>query len=93
MTDTIWQQALPLLPPEAAGNRPTETARPDFGLDSLDFVELVLQIEQQFDIRFSAAEVTELRRVQLSLSGTERARRQSLHAQFFARLLQNGSWL
>jgi len=93
MSDTIWQRALPLLPPEAATNRPPKMARPDFGLDPLDFIELVLQIEQQFDIRFSAADVTELRQVQLSLSGPARPLRQSLYAQFFAQLLQNGSWL
>lgn len=92
MTDTIWQQALPLLP-AATGNRPTKTARPDFGLDPLDFIELVLQVEQQFGIRFTAAEVTELHQVQLSLSGIERTQRYSLYAQFFAQLLQNGSWL
>lgn len=90
MTNTIWQQALP---PAAASSGPTKMTRPDFGLNPLDFIELLLQIEQQFGIRFSAAEVTELRQVQLSLSGTERARRQCVYAQFFAQLLQNGSWL
>jgi hypothetical protein len=49
MTDTSWQQALPPLP-VAAGNHPTQAARPDFGLDPLDFVELLLLIEQQFRI-------------------------------------------
>lgn len=94
MTDALWQQALPLLPPEAAANPlPTATARPDFGLDPLDFVELLLQVERQFNIRFSAAEVTELRMAQLLLSGPERSRRQALYAEFFAQLIQNGSWL
>jgi acyl carrier protein len=93
MKDAIWQQVLPLLPPAAAAAQPPGTTRPDFGLDPLDFVELVLQIEQQFDIRFSAAELTELRLVQLVLSGVARPLRQSLHAKFFAQLLQSGAWL
>jgi hypothetical protein len=82
MSDTSWQQAWPLLPLEPAGNRPPEMTRPDF-------VELVLQIKQQFDIQFSTAEVTKLRRIQLSLSGTARPLRQSLYAPFFAKLFQN----
>jgi acyl carrier protein len=49
MTNTIWQQVLPLLL-AAAGNHPTKATRPDFGLDPVDFVELLLQIEQQFRI-------------------------------------------
>jgi hypothetical protein len=93
MKDAIWQQALRLLPPGAAGDYSTGTTRPDFGLDALDFVELVLQVEQQFDIRFSATELTELRMVQLVLGGVEQPLRQSLYAQFFAQLLQNGAWL
>ncbi|WP_139926329.1 acyl carrier protein [Hymenobacter sp. DG01] len=93
MIEAIWQQVLPLLPPGAAGSQPTEKSRPDLGLDSLDFVELVLQVEQQFSIRFSAAELSELRLVQLSLSGIERSLRQSVYAKFFAQLLQSGSWL
>lgn len=93
MKDVIWQQALRLLPPSAACDYSTATTRPDFGLDPLDFVELVLQVEQQFDIRFSAAELTELRMVQLVLSSVERPLRQSLYTEFFAQLLQNGAWL
>lgn len=92
MKDAIWQQALPLLPPLPAHDCLT-AARPDFGLDPLDFVELVLQVEQQFGIRFSAGELTELRMVQLLLSGVERPLRQTLYAEFFAQLLQNGKWL
>ncbi|MBG8555069.1 acyl carrier protein [Hymenobacter guriensis] len=93
MKTAIWQQVLPLLPPGAADRQPTKPARPDFGLDPLDFVELVLQVERECGIRFSAAELTELRMVQLLLSGVERPLRQSLSAQFFAQLLHNGSWL
>ena len=93
MKEAIWQQALPLLPPPTAGNHPMNTARPDFGLDPLDFVELVLRVEQHFGIQFSAADLTELRMVQLLFSGVERPLRQPLYAEFFAQLLQNGQWL
>jgi acyl carrier protein len=93
MKDAIRQQALLLVPPRVADDQPTATNCPDFGLDPLDFVELVLQVEKQFGIRFSTAELTELRTVQVALSGVERPLRQSLYADFFAKLLLNGTWL
>lgn len=93
MKDALWQQVLPLLPPSATATSSTATVRPDFGLDPLDFVEMVLRVEAHFGIRFSDAEVEELRTVQLLLRSVERSSRLSLYAEFFAQLLQNGHWL
>jgi acyl carrier protein len=93
MKDAIWQLALPLLPPRVACDQPVATVRPDFGLDPLDFVEMILQVETQFDIRFTSAELVELRAVQVLFSSVARPLRQSLYAEFFASLLLNGNWL
>jgi acyl carrier protein len=68
--DRIWQQAVDLLPfPAMPETR--EVVRPDFGLNALDFVELVLQVEQHFNFRFSAAQLEDLRAVQLVLDNAE----------------------
>ncbi|TPG65299.1 hypothetical protein EAH73_12485 [Hymenobacter nivis] len=43
--ETVWQQAVRLLPPATDKRQPRPATRPDFGLDALDLVELV-QVEQ-----------------------------------------------
>lgn len=87
----IRQQALSLLPDTVVPRGP-EPERPDFGLDALDFVALLLQVEQHFNCRFSPAQLTDLRAVQLLLSNAKRPRRQQLYAAFFAQLMQQGDW-
>jgi len=89
--DCIWQQALDLLP-DAARPHHTEPERPDFGLDALDFVELLLQVEQHFGCRFSPTQLADLRAVQLVLDRAERPQRRQLYAAFFAQLMQHGEW-
>lgn len=85
--ESIRQQASRLLP-DAVVPRSHTTGRPDFGLDTLDFVELLLQVEQHFDCRFSCAQLDDLRAVQLLLDSAERPRRRQLYAEFFAQLMQ-----
>jgi hypothetical protein len=88
--DAIWQQVLPLLPPGAATG--CLASLPALGMDSLDFVKLVMHVEQHFGIRFSSAELEDLRTVQLLLSDTPRHLRRSLYAKFFAQFLHNSPW-
>jgi acyl carrier protein len=89
--ESIRQQAIRLLP-DAVLPRSSKPERPDFGLDTLDFVELLLQVEQHFGCRFSPAQLADLRAVQLVLNGAEQPRRRQLYAQFFAQLMQQGDW-
>ncbi|SNC65320.1 acyl carrier protein [Hymenobacter gelipurpurascens] len=91
MKDAFWQQVMSLLPHPSAGG-PLTAVSIGLGLDSLDFVELVLEVEKQFDIRFSHAELAELRTVQLLLSDIDQHLRRPLYAQFFAQLLQKSTW-
>ena len=90
--ESIRQQALRLLPDVVVPRSPTPE-RPDFGLDTLDFVELLLQVEQHFDCRFSPVQLEDLRAVQLLLNSVERPRRRQLYAEFFAQLMQQGDWV
>jgi acyl carrier protein len=89
--ESIWQQAMRLLP-DAVVPRSPKTERPDFGLDTLDFVELLLQVEQHFDCRFSPAQLEDLRAVQLLLNSAARPHRRQLYAEFFAQLMHQGDW-
>jgi acyl carrier protein len=88
--ETVWQQAVRLLPP-ATDERPPPT-RPDFGLDALDFVELVQQVEQHFGFRFSAEQLADLRAAQLVLNRAAPPLRKQLYAEFFAQLMQQEDW-
>lgn len=90
--DTIWQQAVRLLPPDIS-EQPPPAGRPDFGLDALDFVELVQQVEQHFGFRFSAEQLADLRAAQLVLSSAAPPLRRQLYAEFFAQLMQQADWL
>ena len=90
--ESIRQQALRLLP-DAVVSRSSKPERPDFGLDTLDFVELLLQVEQHFDCRFSPAQLDDLRSVQLLLNSAARPRRRQLYAEFFAQLMQQRDWV
>ena len=85
--ESFWQQAERLLP-DAVVLRGAAPERPDFGLDTLDFVELLLQVEQHFGCRFSPAQLADLRAVQLLLNRAERPKRRQLYAEFFAQLMQ-----
>ena len=89
MNDAIWQRVLPLLPAPADRCRPSDFLQEDLGLDSLDCVELVLQVERSFDIRFSDLELEQLRTVQDLVDGIERHLRLPLARLFFAQLLSN----
>jgi hypothetical protein len=89
--ESIRRQASRLLPDTVVPRGPAPE-RPDFGLDALDFVELLLQVEQHFDCRFSPAQLADLRAVQLVLSSAERYQRRQLYAEFFAQLMQQGDW-
>jgi acyl carrier protein len=89
MNDAIWQRVLPLLPACAEGCRPTDFLQDDLGLDSLDCVELVLQVERSFDIRFSDPELEQLRTVQDLLDGIERHLQLPVARLFFAQLLSS----
>ena len=91
--DSIWQQAVRLLPPDTNSQPPPSAGRPDFGLGALDFVELVQQVEQHFNFRFSAEQLADLRGVQLVLNGAPLPLRRQLYAEFFAQLMQQGDWL
>jgi hypothetical protein len=90
--DTIWQLATRLLPPGTNESQPLPAERPDFGLDALDFVELVQQVEQPFGFRFSADQLADLRAVHLVLHRAAPHRRQ-LYAAFFTHLMQQADWL
>jgi hypothetical protein len=89
--ETVWQQAVRLLPP-ATDERLTPPPRPDFGLDALDFVELVQQVEQHFGFRFSAEQLADLRAAQLVLNRAAPPLRKQLYAEFFAQLMQQEDW-
>ena len=91
--DTIWQQAVRLLPPDTPEQLPPPAGRPDFGLDALDFVELVQQVEQHFSFRFSAEQLADLRAAQLVLRRAAPPVRRQLYAEFFAQLMQQADWL
>jgi len=73
--------------------QPRPATRPDFGLDALDFVELVQQVEQHFGFRFSAAQLADLRAAQLLLNSAAPHLRKQLYAEFFAQLLQQENWV
>jgi hypothetical protein len=72
MNNAIWQQLLPLLPPNAIGCHPAEILPTDLGLGALGYIALVLRVECHFGIEFSVAELEELRTGQDLLSGLER---------------------
>ncbi|UOQ69945.1 acyl carrier protein [Hymenobacter volaticus] len=91
--DTIWQLAVRLLPPRSIEQLPPSAGQPNLGLDALDFVELIQQIEQHFNFRFSAEQLQDLRTAQLVLSSASPRRRRQLYAEFFAQLMQQGDWL
>jgi hypothetical protein len=74
-------------------NKVPPAERPDFGLDALDFVELVQQVEQHFGFRFSADQLADLRAAQLVLNRAAPRWRRQLYAAFFAQLMQKGDWL
>jgi acyl carrier protein len=86
MNDAIWQQVLPLLPASA---QPTDLLQDDLGLDSLDCVELVLLVENRFDIRFSDPELKQLRTVQDLLDGIERGLQRPGGRVLLAQLISN----
>ncbi|MCB2411079.1 acyl carrier protein [Hymenobacter sp. BT178] len=90
--DTIGQLAVRLLPPDT-NEPPPSAGRPDFGLSALDFVELLLQVEQHFNIRFSAEQLEDLRVAQLVLNRAAAPLWRQLYAEFFAQLMQHGDWL
>jgi hypothetical protein len=89
--ESCRQRATSLLPAMAVSRGPVPE-RPDSGLDVLDFVELLLQVEQHFSCRFSPAQLAGLRAAQLVLSRAERPRRRQLYVEFFAQLMQQGDW-
>jgi len=91
--ETIRQQAVGLLPPDIDKQQPWPASRPDFGLDALDFVELLQQVEQHFGFRFSAAQLADLRVAQLVLNRAALHLRKQLYAEFFAQLVQQEDWL
>jgi acyl carrier protein len=91
--ESIRQQALRLLPDAVVPRIEHKPERPDFGLDTLDFVELLLQVEQHFDCRFSPAQLEDLRAVQLLLNSAARPHRRQLYAEFFAQLMQQRDWV
>ena len=86
MNDAIRQQVLPLLP---AGAQPTDFLQDDLGLDSLDCVELVLLVENRFDIRFSDPELKQLRTVQDLLDAIERGLQRPGVRVLLAQLISN----
>ena len=90
--DTIWQQAVRLLPPDTNEQLSPSASRPDFGLDVLDFVELVQQVERHFDIQFSSEQLADLRAAQLVLNRAALHLRRQLYAEFFAQLMQQEDW-
>jgi acyl carrier protein len=90
--ETVWQQAVRLLPPATDERPPPPPTRSDFGLDALDFVELVQQVEQHFGFRFSAEQLADLRAAQLVLNRAAPPLRKQLYAEFFAQLMQQEDW-
>jgi acyl carrier protein len=90
--ETVWHQAKRLLPQATDEWQPPAPTRPDFGLDALDFVELVQQVEQHFGFRFTTEQLADLRAAQLVLNRAAPPLRKQLHAEFFAQLMQQEDW-
>ena len=54
---TVYQQLQAMLPDLATDASPALQLQNDLGLDSLDVVELVIRLEQRFDIELPDAEI------------------------------------
>ncbi|MBB4603617.1 acyl carrier protein [Hymenobacter luteus] len=69
MDDALWQQLRPLLPD---GCTPSDSLRDDLGLDSLSYVELIMQVEGLYDIYFPDDELSQMHTVLDLVQGVKR---------------------